>query len=127
MRFFRKIDIIIVAAILAVCALGWMAYGFFFSNEAARAEIYYDSKLVQTVDLVEGEERYFSIPQKPNVVFKMDNKGNIRFERSDCPDQICVHAGKLHIVGQSAACLPNGIVVRIVPKNRSEDDIDVVS
>jgi len=127
MRFFRKTDIIIIAAVLVVCVLGWMAYESFFSGKAARAEIYYNSKLVQTIDLIGGEERTFSIPQKPNVVFELDKEGNIRFERSDCPDQICVHAGKLHIVGQSAACLPNGIVIKIVPQKRSEDDIDVIS
>jgi len=128
MRFFRKTDIIIICTIIAVSALAWMIYGFLFSDKAARAEIYYNSELVETIDLVAGEEKTFSIPQKPNVVFHLDNEGNIRFERSDCPDQICVHAGKLHIVGQSAACLPNGIVIKIVPqKERSEDDIDVIS
>lgn len=127
MKFFRKTDIIIVAAVLAVSILGWKAYESFFADKPARAEIYYNSELVQTIDLVGGEERTFSIPQKPNVVFKLDKEGNIRFESSDCPDQICVHAGKLHIVGQSAACLPNGIVVKIVPQKRGEDDIDVIA
>ena len=31
------------------------------------------------------------------------------------------------MVGQSAACLPNGLVLKIVPLNeRSEDDLDIV-
>lgn len=127
MEFFRKTDIIVVSVILAACILGWTVYKQLFGDKAVRAEIYYDSQLVMTVDLIRGEEKTFSIPQKPNVVFELDKEGNIRFERSDCPDQICVHAGRLHIVGQSAACLPNGIVVRIVPQKRSDDDIDIVS
>lgn len=128
MKFFKKTDIIVILAIVSVSALAWLLYGFLMSDTAARAEIYYNSELVLTIDLDTGEEKFFSIPQKPNVVFHLDKEGNICFEKSDCPDQVCVHAGKLHMVGQSAACLPNGIVVKIVPKKeRSEDDIDVIS
>jgi hypothetical protein len=123
--FFRKTDIAVILVLVAVSAILWAVYSSAFSGRPAKAEIYCNSKLVMTVALTKGQERSFTIPQNKNVVFHLDKEGNIRFERSDCPDKICVHAGKLHIVGQSAACLPNGIILKIVPADgRREDDLD---
>jgi hypothetical protein len=127
LKFFKKTDVFIVLGIIAVSAVIWMAYDAMSSNKPAKAEIYYYSKLVMTVDLVKGQERSFSVPQEKDVVFHIDKEGNICFERSDCPDKVCIHAGKLHKVGQSAACLPNGLVLKIVPANgRGDDDLDAV-
>ena len=39
--------------------------------------------------------------------------GRIRFRQSGCPDKICVHSGWLSKKGQTAACLPAGVSVRI--------------
>jgi hypothetical protein len=127
LKFFKKTDIIIILAIIAVSAAVWLAYNSMFSKRPAKAEIYYYSKLVETIDLTKREKRSFSVPQDKNVVFHIDKEGNIGFVRSDCPDKVCIHAGMLHTVGQSAACLPNGLVLKIVPANgRNEDDLDAI-
>lgn len=127
MKLFKKTDIIIIAVIIAAAVIISVAYKSVFAGKRAKAEIYYYSKLVETVELTEGQERTFSIEENKNVVFHLDKEGNIRFIQSDCPDKVCIHAGKLHIPGQSAACLPNGIVVKIVPSGeRGADDPDIV-
>jgi len=127
MKFFKKTDILIITGIIAAALVIWLVYRSTAEDEAVRAEIYYYSKLVETVDLVPGQERTFSIPQNENVVFQIDNEGNIRFAESDCPDKICIKTGKIHIAGQSAACLPNGIVLKIVPADGwGQDDPDII-
>lgn len=127
MKFFKKSDIIIIAIILAVAMVSWFAYHLIFSDQSAKAEIYYYSELIDTIDLDDGEDRVFSIPQDPNVVFHLYEDGQICFEESDCPDKVCVNTGKLNRVGQYAACLPNGIVIKIVPESdRSDGDIDII-
>ena len=50
--------------------------------------------------------------------------GKIRFDSSGCPDKLCVHTGWLSRSGQSAACLPAGIAVRI---EGGESPIDAVA
>lgn len=126
-KLFRKTDIIVVAGIIAIAAAVWFIYSNYFSGRAAKAEIYYYSTLVETVDLNDGREKSFSIPQDENVVLYLDGEGNIQFIESDCPDKVCINTGKIHLVGQSAACLPNGIVAKIVPAGeRREDDPDIV-
>ena len=114
MKFIKKTDLIILSAVLILCAGGWFAYRQIYGHRAAKAEIYYRSQLVETVDLTAGADRRFSVPQDKNVIFHVFSDGSICFEESDCPDKVCIHAGRLRTPGESAACLPNEIVLKIV-------------
>ena len=74
-----------------------------------------------------GQQRTITVPQDEDVVLQLDGDGSIRFIRSDCPDKICVKTGRIHLAGQSAACLPNGVIVKIVPADGwKESDPDIV-
>ena len=127
MKFFKKTDSFIVIGILCIGILLLLFVPRFMGKDSGKAEIYYKSKLVKTVELNTGKDETFSIPQNPHVVFHLYSDGSIRFEESNCPDKICIKAGKLRRVGESAACLPNGIILKIVPsKERSDDDLDMV-
>lgn len=127
MKFFKRTDILIIIGILAVSFASWGIYSLAVEGVSVKAEIYYYSELVETVDISGGEERSFSIPQDENVILHIYQDGSIAFIESDCPDKVCIHAGKLKKAGQFAACLPNGIVVKIVPdKERGKDDADLV-
>jgi hypothetical protein len=127
MKFFKRSDVVIIAAILLVSLASWVIYDLFSRDRSVKAEIYYYSELAETVSLNSGEERTFSIPQNPNVVFHLDEEGNIAFIASDCPDKVCIHTGKIHRVGEYAACLPNGIILKIVPKGERDDgDADII-
>jgi len=117
MKFIKKADVVILLVLFAVCSAGWLLYQKQYGSKAAVAEIYYKSELVETVDLTKGVDRRFSIPQNKHVVFHQYSDGSICFEESNCRDKICIKAGRLKTVGQSAACLPNQIVLKIVAKD----------
>ena len=127
MKFFKRTDLIIIICILGVSAAFIGICRFFFAEDRVTAEIYYYNDLVETVDLSAGEDRTFSIPQNEHVVLRVYQDGSIAFIESDCPDKVCIHAGRLNQAGQFAACLPNGIVMKIVPeKERGEEDADLI-
>jgi hypothetical protein len=127
MRFFKRTDLIIIIGIIVVSVASWGIYNYAFAEDQVKAEIYYYSDLVKTVELNTGEDMTFSVPQDKNVVFHLYKDGTIAFVESDCPDKVCIHAGKLKTAGQFAACLPNGIVMKLVPeKERGKDDADLV-
>jgi len=127
LKFFKKTDIIVILIIATVGLAALAGYRLIAREKPAVAEIYYYSDLIASINLNEGEERAFSIPQKPNVILHQYPDGSICFEESDCPDKVCIHTGKISMVGQSAACLPNGIIVKIVPAGeRDPDDPDIV-
>ena len=65
-----------------------------------------------TLDLSREETREFTGRDGLRVVIRV--QGNrVRFESSGCPDQVCVHSGWLDKAGQSAACVPAGIALRV--------------
>lgn len=68
MKFFKRTDIVIIAVILLVSLASWIIYDHLVKDISVKAEIYYYSELVETVELDRGEERTFSIPQNPKVV-----------------------------------------------------------
>ncbi len=49
--------------------------------------------------------------------------GRIHFKEAHCPDQICVKTGWLSKPGQTAACLPAKVLIRIEGSDVSEEDI----
>lgn len=127
MKFFKKNDILIVAVLLIISLGVYVVYDNIYGQSETKAEIYYYSELVKTVELNAGEPIDFSITQEPDVVFHISEDGAIAFIESDCPDKVCIKTGALDSVGQYAACLPNGVVLKIVPAGeRSEDDPDIV-
>ena len=56
MKFFKKIDLIIIAVLIVVSISGFFAYKIMFSEAPALAEIFYESKLVKTIDLSKNED-----------------------------------------------------------------------
>jgi len=122
MKFFKKSDIMIIFLILVLSIMFTIGYKYINSDKSAVAEIYYNSQLVKTVELDTGVDQTFRIPQNEHVLIHLDKDGTIRFEESDCPDQVCVRAGKIGMVGESAACLPNKIIIKIIPKDGYDDD-----
>lgn len=127
MKFYGKKDLIIASITVLVGILLWVYYRHAFSEVDAKAEIYYNSELVKTIDLDTGVDTEFTVPQDENVVFHLYKDGSIAFEQSDCPDKICIKTGKLSMVGESAACLPNKLFLKIVPKNgNNPDEMDII-
>ena len=122
-EFFKRADIIIIIVILVLSGAGAWIYSAIPAKGGEVAEIYCYSQLVRIVDLAEHAEEEFALPQNENVVFYTNGNGRIRFERSDCPDKVCVNYGWLWRSGETAACLPNGFVLKIVSANAEQDVI----
>lgn len=121
MRFFRKSDLIVIFALLAVAAAALLIFLRSTAVTPAKAEIYYDSKLVKTVVLIDPKPGRFTLPQNENVVFEVYEDGSICFFDSDCPDKICVNTGRLSKIGETAACIPNRMFIRLVPAGNAPD------
>lgn len=128
MKFFKKSDTLVILSIILVGAILWIVYRNFYSSKPAKAEIYYKSQIIKTVDLNKRKDETFGIPQNSHVIFHLEKTGAISFMDSDCPDKICVKTGRLSRVGETAACLPNAVILKIVPadNNRDKNDLDMI-
>lgn len=126
MRRMRKGDLIIIGAVAVTALLFLLLNKHFFAREGVYAEIYHNSVLVQRINLSTAKEGSFSIPGEPDVVFQIYPDGSIAFRESDCPDKICIRSGRLKNAGQFAACLPNGIMLKIVSGDKDHEGPDLI-
>ncbi len=115
-RFAALSDFAVIGLILVsgICAY----FAFVSGSNGAYAEILWENKVIERVDLSENKE--FSVNGFENVIFKVED-GAIAFMSSDCPDKICVNTGFIRHKGQSAVCLPNRLAVRIAEANNEAD------
>ena len=51
-------------------------------------------------------------------------EGQVRVTSAPCPLKICIHQGPISETGQWIACLPNGIMLRIISETKEEPEID---
>lgn len=118
MKLLKRSDIIIALAVLLTAAL--LAIPKLISSDKLTAEIYVDGSLERTVELSDGENYSFSPKSKPNVTITVGG-GAIWFSQADCRDKLCVKSGRLTSGGQTAACLPERVVVSVVSDKNKTD------
>jgi hypothetical protein len=126
MKFFKKTDIAIIVGILLLAVALYFVYLQSAKDKEVEARIYFENELVKVVSLTDGTEYEFSVTGHEDVIFHVYADGSIAFVDSDCPDKVCINAGKQKLSGQSSACLPNGLVLRIAPLGDGSGDPDVV-
>ena len=107
----KKGDIVIIAAVIALSIL--LLVPSFAKSDTVTAVIYVDGEEYQRIELTEGSEKTVQPKSDADIVIKADG-GAIYFESADCPDKLCVKSGRPKRVGETAACLPNGVVITLV-------------
>lgn len=110
-----------LALILALLILAAVLYFQLSGGEEAGASV---------VVIINGEEtaRYPLSKNGTHVLNGGTNtlvieNGYAWMSEAECPDQICVHMGKIHLNGQLVVCLPNGVIVTVEGGEDSGVDI----
>lgn len=111
----KKGTVILIGVIVLGAVLGMAVYGHYKSqhNGDRIAVIIQNNRVIKRIDLdkVEKPEQILVSGDYHNYI--RVEKGRIRFERSDCPNKLCVHTGWLNKYGDMAVCLPNRVLVTI--------------
>ena len=110
-NFINKKDIFIILFILIIGIFSYYLISIKSRTKGNRALIKWDNEIIFDVDL--SKDNIYEMPYNKNIKIKVENN-NIWFLNSECPDQICVKTGKLHLVGERAVCLPNKTLVEII-------------
>ena len=118
--FVQKKDILIILGILLSAAAIWGGYILTQSAPGQKAIIQYDGKTVKTVALTKDQE--FSLDEDPTVHFQVKD-GAIAFVNASCPDKICQNTGFLSKAGQTAACLPKKVLLKVAGPDKQDVDI----
>ena len=117
-RYFLLIGIVLAAALL--CWLIPRGLGIFAGEEASQVRITVAGEEYGTYSLSEDQRIEIN---DTNVCEIQD--GEVHMTEADCPDQLCIHQGSIHIQGETIVCLPNRVTVEITG-NDTEEQLDGV-
>ena len=117
-------SIIAVIFLISVLALIGMNFS---ETEMKTAEIYQDGTLLYTIDLNTVAESYEITVMGENNAYNiiLVEQGQISMKEASCPDKLCVHMGKIHNASLPVTCLPNKVVIRIVPNNNNRNENNI--
>lgn len=112
-------DVILIASLALLCILLFLI-PVFSQGKAAVADVWQNGEKIKEIDLSTVEESY---EMSVGGCILLVQRGSIRFLDADCPDKLCVRSGTLSKNGDTAACVPNKVVVIIENKEKSFDAI----
>lgn len=61
-------------------------------------------------------------PELPSMSIAIESDGGVRVAASDCPDQYCVRRGVCRKAGDFAACVPNKVILTLLPAGDYESE-----
>lgn len=115
-KLFRRADILIIIGVLILSFLLFMPN--LFKNDRLVAQVYVDGEQVKEIDLENVEKGYTFSPKEGTVISV--KKGAICFYDAICADEICIGSGWLTSKGQTAACLPERVVIAIKGTDKTD-------
>lgn len=105
-----RIWAIILGAVL-ILSVGLSLWLLWPREGAARAEIWSEGKLLQTLDLSVNQELVVTTESGTNTITVRD--GKIAVTAADCPDHYCMDRGYC-AGGSQIVCLPHRLIIRFV-------------
>lgn len=120
-----KIILLIILCLILISSIGVFAYKQYEKGSHYIAVIKQNGNIIKTIDLdtVKGTNQFKVTYGKSNYNIIQYEKGRIRFLDADCPDKICVKTGWISEGGQTAACLPHKLIIKINGKNSKVDQV----
>lgn len=118
-------DLLVVVAVVALAVSLWGAPGLVSSSVAAGAVLVHDGTTVRSFTPADLErEAAYDFESEGYHFTVRTGAGRIRFEKSDCPDKVCVQTGWISHPPQVAACVPGHLLLRVLGDS---GDVDVIN
>ena len=118
-KIFSKTDLLLILPLLAAALLVIFLPGL-KKTGARRAVVIYNGETVLDTALGTLKEPETHIFGEVEIML---SPIGARIISSPCPDQICVHTGLLTKDGDTAACVPERVVVKIVSEANEVDAV----
>lgn len=105
-------DILLLITLLVII-FGSIIYMFSNKTNSKTANIYYENKIILTVDLTISKEQKFIVKGYNGNVNILSKKGKIKVISEKSNRHICSKQGYISSSYQSIVCLPNKIIIKI--------------
>lgn len=115
-------DFYLIAALLAITAglLVWIQFAVKKQGETVVIKV--DGAVVKQLALNSNTE--LDIAGYQGGINKIVvSEGSVFMSYADCPDELCVHTGKISKTGETIVCLPHRVVVEIIGAKEAYDSV----
>lgn len=117
-RYWKHIMIgVIVVTVIAALSVIWVMINKQRVSNAV-ANVYQYGELIRSIDLNEVEDSYTFQIEGVNGAYNtvLVEHGYISITDASCPDQVCIHQGKISDGVLPITCLPNQVIIKIESK-----------
>lgn len=116
---FTKADKILIVSliILSLASYPFVKY-FAKAGSSLEIEVMGEEYMVVPLDI----DREMVVPGRLGDSVILIENGTARFISSPCPHKMCIKMGPVKDAGEMAACVPNGVLIRVLGKGDIETD-----
>ena len=111
-----------LTVIVSMVAIGYLFHTLWSHQHASKVQIRLGDKVYATYDLSLQRDVHVHGPLGEAVIHIA--QGKVRFAKSPCHNQYCVHQGWLTRAGQVAICLPNQISLELIGEQKPYDSLN---
>lgn len=108
--------------IAGMLLIGYLFQALWSHQHAAKVQIRLGDKVYASYDLNLQRDVHVQGPLGTAVI--QIAHGKVRFAKSPCHNQYCVHQGWLTHTGQAAICLPNQISLELIGEQKTYDSLN---
>jgi hypothetical protein len=119
----KRLDVLIIAILLAVSGLWLAARALWPDSGGASAEIYVEGQLRETLPLSLPQTEEIETAYGYNTIAV--ESGSVRVTAADCPGGDCLRTRATR-PGEVIACLPHHLLIRVVG-GEAEGEVDIVA
>lgn len=124
----NKWDIALIVSTIVLSIGLYFCLNLFVDNDASVAHVYYDNKLVASLDLNLDDTVTLLKSKYPELLADLEvevKDGKVRISKETSPNNICSKQGWSNSSTKPLVCLPNKVYVQIESEAQNNDGGDV--
>lgn len=128
-KLLNKYDWLLIILTLVLSVGLYFTFDYFFGQAGGTANIYYDNRLVASLDLSTNDKVTLEKKKYPLLLDDLEvevKDGKVRISKETSPNNICSKQGWSSSPISPLVCLPNHVYVQIESENNANDGVDVV-
>lgn len=115
----RDIILALMMILLGIAGYGVIRLG---QKKGSQVVIYVDQKEIGRYDLDTDTTKEIQTAKGTNAL--VIENGMAYVTDADCPDQVCIHMGKISKTGENIVCLPHKLVIQVEGDVGQESEYD---
>lgn len=118
----NKNDIVLIICTVFIALILWLFLNNVNQNKATKAYVYYDSKLVKTINLTNNKLVKYEVDGYNGKIIIESKLNQIRVKEEISPQHLCSKQSWVSNTIETIVCLPNKVIIKLASSKKSQID-----